>query len=134
MGSLQSVNVDTNSVATENGTLSYDYFILALGTETNYFGMQNVKQASLPMKTIDEALMLRNILLLNMEKAVKVKDNAKRDRLLNIVIAGGGPTSVELAGMLAELGTNMLKKNILNCQTLVHTFTLLMQVIRCLPK
>ena len=110
MGSLQNVNVDTNSIETESSTLYYDYLILALGTETNYFGMQNVKECSLPMKTIDEALVLRNTLLLNMEKAVKAKDKAERDRLLNIVIAGGGPTGVELAGMLAELGTNIARK------------------------
>ena len=110
MGSLQKVNIDTNSIETENGTLYYDYLILALGTETNYFGMQKVKDCSLPMKTIDEALNLRNTLLLNMEKAVRAKDKAERDRFLNIVIAGGGPTGVELAGMLAQLGTNIARK------------------------
>jgi NADH dehydrogenase len=110
MGSLQKVDINTNSIETENGTLHYDYLILALGTETNYFGMQNVKDCALPMKTIDEALNLRNTLLLNMEKAVKAKDKAERDRFLNIVIAGGGPTGVELAGMLAELGTNIARK------------------------
>ena len=110
MGSLQRVNPDTNSIETENGTIYYDYLVLALGTETNYFGMENVKQAALPMKTIDEALNLRNTLLLNMEKAVKAKNKSERDRLLNIVIAGGGPTGVELAGMLAELGHNIAQK------------------------
>ncbi|HUC80006.1 MAG TPA: NAD(P)/FAD-dependent oxidoreductase [Flavisolibacter sp.] len=110
MGSLQKVDLATNSIETENGVLSYDYLVLALGTETNYFGMQNVQQSGLPMKTIDEALNLRNTLLLNMEKAVKAKDKAERDRLLNIVIAGGGPTGVELAGMLAELGSNIARK------------------------
>jgi NADH:ubiquinone reductase (H+-translocating) len=110
MGTLQRVDVANNTVETDNGILVYDYLVLALGTETNYFGMQNVQQAALPMKTIDEALNLRNTLLLNMEKAVKAKDKAERDRLLNIVIAGGGPTGVELAGMLAELGSNIARK------------------------
>lgn len=110
MGSLQKVNVENNSIETENGTLFYDYLVLALGTETNYFGMQKVKECSLPMKTIDEALTLRNTLLLNMEKAVKAKEKSERDRFLNIVIAGGGPTGVELAGMLAELGMNIARK------------------------
>jgi NADH dehydrogenase len=110
MGTLQRVDVANNTVETDNGVLVYDYLVLALGTETNYFGMQNVQQAALPMKTIDEALNLRNTLLLNMEKAVKAKDKAERDRLLNIVIAGGGPTGVELAGMLAELGSNIARK------------------------
>ena len=110
MGSLQKVNPETNTIETDNGTLSYDYLVLALGTETNFFGMQNVKRSALPMKTIDEALNLRNTLLLNMEKAVRAKDKVERDRMLNIVIAGGGPTGVELAGMLAELGQNIARK------------------------
>jgi NADH dehydrogenase len=110
MGSLQKVNPETNTIETDNGTLSYDYLVLALGTETNFFGMQNVKRSALPMKTIDEALNLRNTLLLNMEKAVRANDKVERDRMLNIVIAGGGPTGVELAGMLAELGQNIARK------------------------
>ncbi|NTS42970.1 NAD(P)/FAD-dependent oxidoreductase [Flavisolibacter sp. BT320] len=110
MGAMLRVNPDSNTVETTNGELSYDYLVLALGTETNYFGMENVKRSALPMKTIDEALNLRNALLLNMEKATKAKDKSQRDSLLNIVIAGGGPTGVELAGMLAELGQNIARK------------------------
>ncbi|RYZ61750.1 MAG: NAD(P)/FAD-dependent oxidoreductase [Chitinophagaceae bacterium] len=110
MGAMLRVNPESNTVETTNGLLSYDYLVLALGTETNYFGMENVKRSALPMKTIDEALNLRNALLLNMEKATKAKDKAQRDSLLNIVIAGGGPTGVELAGMLAELGQNIARK------------------------
>jgi NADH:ubiquinone reductase (H+-translocating) len=110
LGSLIKVDSEKNEIETDTGVLSYDYLVLALGTETNYFGMQNVKQDSLPMKTIDEALNLRNQLLLNMEKAVKERDQRKRDSYLNIVIAGGGPTGVELAGMLAELGQNIAVK------------------------
>jgi len=110
MGSLVRVNAELNTVETDTGTLSYDYLVLSLGTESNYFGMENVKKCALPMKTIDEALALRNQLLLNMEKAVRERNKAKRDRLLNIVIAGGGPTGVELAGMLAELGRNIAVK------------------------
>ena len=110
LGSLVKVNPENNEIETDTGTIPYDFLVLALGTETNYFGMQNVKDDSLPMKTIDEALNLRNQLLLNMEKAVKEKDQQKRDSYLNIVIAGGGPTGVELAGMLAELGQNIAVK------------------------
>jgi len=110
MGSLVTVNAEYNEIETDTGILSYDYLVLALGTETNYFGMENVKKDSLPMKTIDEALNLRNHLLLNMEKAAKEMDKQKRDSYLNFVIAGGGPTGVELAGMLAELGQNIAVK------------------------
>lgn len=110
MGAMVRVDAAANTVETTHGVLAYDYLVLSLGTETNYFGMENVKRSALPMKTIDEALNLRNTLLLNMEQATKAKDRAERDRLLNIVIAGGGPTGVELAGMLAELGHNIARK------------------------
>ncbi len=110
MGSLEKVHPDQNMIETDNGTLTYDYLVLALGTETNFFGMDEVKQNALPMKTIDEALKLRNHLLLSMEKATKAETEEERNKYLNIVIAGGGPTGVELAGMLAELGKNIASK------------------------
>lgn len=110
MGSLVKVNHQENTIETDTGNLSYDYLVLGLGTESNFFGMQNVKEKSWPMKTIDEALNLRNTILMNMEKAVRAETKEERDRLLNIVIAGGGPTGVELAGMLAELGANIARK------------------------
>jgi len=82
-----------------------------MGTETNYFGLENVKQKALPMKTIDDALNLRNHILLNAEKAVRSKDPAEKRRLLTIVIAGGGPTGVEISGMLAEMRRNIVAKD-----------------------
>ncbi len=110
MGSLVMIHPEQNTVETTNGTITYDYLVLALGTETAYFGMENVKKAALPMKTIDEALTLRNTLLLNLEQATRAQSKEERDKLLNIVIAGGGPTGVEMAGMLAELGHNVAVK------------------------
>lgn len=110
MGVLQKVNPEQNNIETDTGIVEYDYLVLALGTETNYFGMERVKANSLPMKTIDDALNLRNHLLLNMEEAVRTEDLKEKEKHLNIVIAGGGPTGVELAGMLAELGRNIALK------------------------
>ena len=66
--------------------------------------MENVKNNSVPMKNITDALNLRNHLLLTMEKAVRAQEREEKRKLLNIVIAGGGPTGVEIAGMLAEMG------------------------------
>lgn len=103
-GNLIKVNVPTNSIETDTGVLDYDILVIAIGTETNYFGMENVKQHSLPMKSIDDAINLRNHLLLNMEKAVITDNISEKEKLLNIVIAGGGPSGVEIAGMLAEMG------------------------------
>jgi NADH dehydrogenase len=110
MGSLVRVNPGSNTIETDTGTLDYDYLVLAVGTETNYFGMQNVKEYGLPMKSIDDALNLRNHILLNMENAVRTTDRSEREKHLNIVIAGGGPTGVEIAGMLAEMGHNIGRK------------------------
>ena len=110
MGSLTRVNAENNNIETDTGSLEYDFLVLAVGTETNYFGMENVKRNSLPMKTINDALNLRNYLLLNMEKAVRMKDMGEKEKYLNIVIAGGGPTGVEIAGMLAEMGREIAAK------------------------
>ncbi len=110
MGCLLKVNPGENTIETDTGLLSYDYLVLGIGTETNYFGMENVKKHSLPMKSINDALKLRNYILLNMEKAVRVTNKAEQEKYLNIVIAGGGPTGVEVAGMLAEMGRNIAAK------------------------
>jgi NADH dehydrogenase len=103
MGCLVAVKVEENVIETDNGFLDYDYLVLAVGTESNFFGMENVKKNSWPLKTITDATNLRNHLLLNMEKASRTSDPAEQTRLLNVVIAGGGPTGVEVAGMLAEM-------------------------------
>ena len=111
MGGLKNVDQANNTVHTENGSLSYDYLVLAMGTETNFFGLANVKEKALPMKTIDDALQMRNHVLLRLEEAVRATNVRDKERLGNIVIAGGGPTGVELAGMMAEMGTNIVKKD-----------------------
>ncbi|NML24083.1 NAD(P)/FAD-dependent oxidoreductase [Pseudoflavitalea sp. G-6-1-2] len=110
MGSLLRVNPDENTIETDNGILPYDILVLAVGAESNFFGLTNVQAKALPMKSIDDALLLRNQLLLNMEEAVRSNDPEVRARLLNIVIAGGGPTGVEVAGMLAEMGRYIAQK------------------------
>jgi NADH:ubiquinone reductase (H+-translocating) len=109
-GEFLKVNPANNNIETNTGTLDYDYLILSIGTETNYFGMENVKEHSLPMKSIEDAINLRNHLLLNMEKAVITNDKAEKEKLLNIVISGGGPSGVEIAGMLAEMGHEIATK------------------------
>ncbi len=109
-GALKKVNPAKNTIETTSGILDYDYLVLAIGTETNFFGMENVKRKALPMKSIENAINLRNHLLLNMEKASLTDDPQEKERHLNIVIAGGGPSGVELAGMLAEMGQTIVRK------------------------
>ncbi len=107
MGKLLSVIPEINTIETDNGNLRYDYLVLAMGTETNYFGNENIRQNALPMKTVDDALNLRNHILLRMEAAMRSNTLLDKRRLANIVIAGGGPTGVEMAGMLAEMCRNI---------------------------
>ncbi len=116
-GALQKVHAGENSIETTTGILDYDYLVLGIGTETNFFGMENVKRNALPMKSIGDAINLRNHLLLNMEKATITDDPEEKERHLNIVIAGGGPSGVELAGMLAEMGQTIVKKEYPELQT-----------------
>jgi len=111
MGTFQRLFPKSKTIETENGTLSYDYLVLAMGTESNFFGNANVMKDALPMKTIEDALNIRNHILLKLEQAVRSKSIQDRQRLANIVIAGGGPTGVELAGMMAEMARNISSKD-----------------------
>jgi NADH dehydrogenase len=110
LGSLSKINPESHTIETDTGTLNYDYLVLAVGTEANYFGLERVKQQALPMKTISDALNLRNHILLSMECAVRSKNILDKVKYLTIVVAGGGPSGVEIAGMLAELGHNVAAK------------------------
>jgi NADH dehydrogenase len=110
LGALTKINPASNTIETDTGILNYDYLVLSVGTQSNYFGMDNVKQKSLAMKNISDALNLRNHILLSMEKAVRSEDKSEKEKYLTIVIAGGGPTGVEIAGMLAEMGHNIAAK------------------------
>lgn len=111
LGTLLRVIPEINMIETDSGTLDYDYLVLAMGAESNYFGMENVKNNALPMKTIDDAINLRNHILLNLEKLVKSNDPLEREIRRNIVVAGGGPTGVEVSGMIAEMGKYILEKD-----------------------
>lgn len=111
LGELQKIVPGENKVMLSTGELSYDYLVLATGTESNYFGIENIRKAALPMKTVDDAIELRNYLLQKTEEATVTTDETERKKLMTVVIAGGGPTGVEVAGMLAEMRKNILEKD-----------------------
>lgn len=111
MGEFQELIPAENKVVLSTGTLSYDYIIFATGAETSYFGMENVKKNALPMKTVNDALLLRNHFLQVMEQATITTDVPERTKLLTIMVAGGGPTGVEVSGMLAEMRRTILPKD-----------------------
>ncbi len=110
LGELVRVNPEANEVVLSNGTLSYDYLVFATGTDTNYFGMENVQKHAIPMKTLVDALNMRNLLLQHLEKASTIEDKEEKKKLLTMVIAGGGPTGVEISGMFAEMKNNIIRK------------------------
>ena len=110
LGEVQKVIPHENKIILTNGELEYDYLVFANGVETSYFGMENVKKHSIPMKTLNDAIEMRNTILKNLEKAAICKDIRERRKLLTIVVAGGGPTGVEVSGMLAEMRKSILLK------------------------
>ncbi len=110
LGKLLQINSDNNTIETDTGLLHYDYLVLAVGTETNYFGMENVKKNAFPMKNITDALAIRNKILVNLEEYIQRKDDPNRDAYLNLVVAGGGPSGVEISGMIAELSDRIVRK------------------------
>lgn len=111
MGDLLRIVPGENKVILSSGDLEYDYLVLATGTETNYFGMENVKENAIPMKTVSDALEMRNYLLQQLETASFTQDATEKEKLLTIVIAGGGPTGVEISGMLAEMRKFIIRKD-----------------------
>ncbi|MBI3602563.1 MAG: NAD(P)/FAD-dependent oxidoreductase [Candidatus Omnitrophica bacterium] len=108
MGEVQEILPAQNKIKTSIGEVDYDYLVLAAGSRTNYFGMKDFQQYAMPMKSIPEATQLRNLLLENMEKALLMDSIEERQRLMNVVIIGGGPTGVEMAGALGELQAHIL--------------------------
>src|SRR3954463_2314724 len=98
-------------VLLEENTLAYDYLVLALGGCTSYFGHPEWEQFAPGLKTLDDALRIRSRVLLAFEKAENEAEAAQREKLLTIVVIGGGPTGVELAGATAELARTVLKRD-----------------------
>src|SRR5690606_32127151 len=95
-------------ISTPIGDFNYDHLVIAIGCTTNYFNNTNLEDYAYPMKTIPEAIQLRNRILQTFEDALNCKNEKQLQALLNFVIVGGGPTGVELAGALAEMNKFIL--------------------------
>lgn len=111
MAEVKAVIAERNLIETSIGQLTYDYLVIASGTVTNFFGNKTLEEKALPMKTIQEALELRNTLLSNFEKATICTDPEERQALMNVVIVGGGATGVEISGVLAEMKKFVMPKD-----------------------
>lgn len=110
MTEVKRIFPDLNSIESDLGSLDYDYLVIATGTDTNYYGMEHIREKAIPMKNTLEAAGLRNQLLMNFEKALSASAE-ERQRLLNIVVVGGGATGVEITGALAEMKRYIVQKD-----------------------
>src|SRR5213592_1622501 len=104
-------NLAAKKVLLEKNTLPYDHLVLALGGVTSYFGHPEWEQFAPGLKSLDDAIRIRRQILLAFEKAETKPDQKEHDRLMTIIVVGGGPTGVELAGAFAELARHVLKSD-----------------------
>lgn len=108
---VERIDFENRRLYTSLNICNFDYLVLAIGATTNFFGSQELAERSIPMKSVSEALYLRNRILSDYEKALSISDYEERQGLIDIVIVGGGPTGVEVAGALAEMKRYILPKD-----------------------
>jgi len=108
---VKEVSPDVKEIETDVGHLKYDYLVLAMGANTNFFGQENIEQSALSMKSAADAIQIRNTILENFELALLQESPEKAAPYLNIILVGGGPTGVELAGAVAEMKKYIFPKD-----------------------
>ncbi len=111
MAKVESVNTDKKTINTTIGEIDYDYLVMAFGAKTNFFGNKDIEATTLPMKSVSEAMRLRNTILRNLELALTEEDPARKQALMNIVVVGGGASGVEIAGAVAEMKKNIIARD-----------------------
>src|SRR5512136_799188 len=111
MGEVSAIDFDAKFVKMNGSVLGYDYLILAIGGETNFYRLSTIEQNAHQLKNVDSAVETRNHLLEMFEKASREPDPERRRALLTFGIVGGGPTGVETAGALAELIRMVISKD-----------------------
>src|SRR5512143_1657878 len=114
LGEVAEVNLEARYVSMAGSVIAYDYLVIAVGAETNFFGMDSIQQGGFQVKDIQEAVSTRNHLLKMFEQASREGDAEKRRAMLTFVVVGGGPTGVETAGALAELTNHVMVKDFPN--------------------
>ncbi|OGU35788.1 MAG: pyridine nucleotide-disulfide oxidoreductase [Ignavibacteria bacterium RIFOXYB2_FULL_35_12] len=114
MDEVWSIDIENKFVEISNSKISFDYLILALGTRHSYFGKPEWEKIAPGLKTLNDALVIREKILLSLEEAEKLNDKTGIDKYLTFVIVGGGPTGVELAGAIAEIAKQTMMKDFRN--------------------
>lgn len=110
MTEVEKIIPEENKIITEGGTFSYDKLVIATGCKTNFFGNEEMENLAFGMKTTQEAISIRNHVLLTFEKLI-IEKKRSDDGNWNIVIVGSGPTGVELAGAFAEMKKSILPRD-----------------------
>ncbi|MCL7960116.1 MAG: FAD-dependent oxidoreductase, partial [marine benthic group bacterium] len=111
MGEVRAVDLSARTVATADVEIEWDWLVLAVGGVTSYFGRDDWSSHALGLKTLDDALRIRSHILTSFERAENEPDPDERARLMTIVVVGGGPTGVELAGAMAELAHRVFRQD-----------------------
>ncbi len=97
------VQQDKNLVVTNNGQVRYDYLVICLGAETNFYGNEQLEKYAFSLKSLGQSLGIRNQIFKDFERSMYQMDYYNRQSFIDFVIVGGGPTGVEMAGALAEM-------------------------------
>ena len=103
VGKAETINLKDRTVEVGKNIVSYDYLVLAPGAETNFFNIPEAEKYSFTLKSIDDAIKIKNHCIRQMERASHIKESSERKKVLRFVIVGGGPTGVELAAEMEEL-------------------------------
>lgn len=103
MVEVERIDPAARMVVTPAGCIGYDYLVIATGARTNFYGMADIGRHGFAMKDITEAIAIRQGIFSNLEQALMTEDPGERQRLMNIIIVGGGPTGIEIAGAIGEL-------------------------------
>ncbi|MDP2482385.1 MAG: NAD(P)/FAD-dependent oxidoreductase [Candidatus Palauibacterales bacterium] len=111
MATVEAVDLEARTVTTPDITIEWDWLVLAVGGVTGYFGRDEWSVHALGLKTLDDALRIRSHILNSFERAENELDPAEKSRLTTIVVVGGGPTGVELAGAMAELAHRVFRRD-----------------------
>lgn len=111
MGRMLAVHPEQNRLETSNGSIHYEYLVIATGCVPNFFGIKDIEKYAWPMADVRDSLRIRNTMFYNLERAMIAPTDTDRQTMLNIVIVGGGASGVEIAGAMAEMRRYIVPKD-----------------------